>query len=85
MSYYDYDCFWTHEELGRKIIEQDPQSQGILNWLKQLLVYVADCEDHVFAEVNSQTNNQNQTNEHSTDNGNNQDSYRARLTEKEKI
>ena len=54
MSYYDSDCFWTHEELGRKQIAEDHRHNGLLNWLKQLMVYVVDLENSTITETNNQ-------------------------------
>ena len=74
MSYYDSDCFWTHEELGRKQIEEDHRHHGLINWLKQLLVYVVDWEDTIITEANNQTGGHLQ--DHNTDHHSDKNSYR---------
>ncbi len=58
MSYYDFDCFWTHEELGREEVKEI-QPQGLINecvhWCKQLLDYVVDWEDNIITDANGQS------------------------------
>ncbi len=76
MSYYDSDCFWTNEELGRKKVEEDHRHHGLLNWLKQLLIYVVDLENSPLTEANNQRN---------IDHRNHQNSYRTRPNGQEKL
>lgn len=78
MNYYDSDCFWTHEELGRKVIKQDSKAQSLLGWFKQLLVYVVDLEDHSFTEVSRPISNQ--ASDRATTLNSEQNSYRAELS-----
>lgn len=78
MNYYDSDCFWTHEELGRKVIKQDSKAQSLLVWFKQLLIYVVDLEDHTFTEVSRPISNQ--TGDHATSINSEQNSYRTKLS-----
>ena len=86
MRYYDSDCFWTHEELGRQQVEE-LQPKGFINecihWCKELLDYVVDWEDTIVNEVNNKSSAQLQ--DRNVDYRSNQDGYRAKSNGQENI
>ena len=85
MTYYDSDCFWTNEELGRKKVEEGLQNQGFFNqckhWCKQMLIYVVDWEDAIVNEVNNPTSAQ--LPDHNNDYHHDQNSYRTKSSRQE--